>query len=124
MQSDAGSRWRPDGYSARDRRVRPRGRRTAAWHRPRPLLPDCGEVTKEQAAVGKTGLGAEEGKSSGRVELDQPGEEQAAEEHAQHPHRQEEGRTGRYPAPPVERYAAARHDHVDMRMVTPTPTIP
>ena len=50
----------------------------------------------------KTGLGAEEGKSSGRVELDQPGEEQAAEEHAQHPHRQEEGWTRRYPAPPVE----------------------
>ena len=51
------------------------------------------------------------------MELDQPGEEQAAEERAQHPHRQEEGRTRRYPAPPVERDAAARHDHVDVRMV-------
>ena len=54
---------------------------------------------------------------SGRVELDQPGEEQAAKEQTQHPHRQQEGGTRRYPAPPVERDAAARHDHVDMRMV-------
>ena len=74
-------------------------------------------MTQEEAAVGETGLGAEEGKSSRLMELDQPGEEQAAEERAQHPHRQQEGRTRRYPAPPVERDAAARHDHVDMRMV-------
>ena len=51
------------------------------------------------------------------MEFDQPGEEQAAEEHAQHPHRQQEGRTRGYPAPPVERDAAAWHDHVDMGMV-------
>jgi hypothetical protein len=51
------------------------------------------------------------------VELDQPGEEQAAEERAQHPHRQQEGRTRRYPALPIERDAAAWHDHVDVRMM-------
>jgi hypothetical protein len=28
------------------------------------------------------------------------------------------------PACPVQRDAATRHDHVDMRMVAPTPTIP
>ena len=67
-----------------------------------PLVPDPSEVTQKNATVGETSLGAEEAKSSGRVELDQPGEEQAAEEHAQHPHRQEEGWTRRYPAPPVE----------------------
>ena len=89
-----------------------------------PLLADCGEVTQENSVVGETSLGAEEGELPGRMELDQPGEEQAAEQLAQHAHRQEEGRTGRYPAPPVERDAAARHDHVDVRMVTPTPTIP
>jgi hypothetical protein len=71
-------------------------------------------VTQEEAVVGETGLGAEEGKSSGPMELDQPGQEQAAEECAQHSHRQQEGRTGRYPALPVERDAAAWHDHVDM----------
>src|ERR1700733_14396301 len=85
-----------------------------------PLLPDGSEVTQEQAAVGETRLGAEEGKSPGRVELDQPGEEQAPEERAQHPHRQQEGRTRRYPALPIERDAAAWHDHVDVRMMTPT----
>jgi hypothetical protein len=70
-------------------------------------------MAQEEAAIGQTRLGAEEGKSSRLMEFDQPGEEQAAEEHAQHPHRQEEGRTRRYPAPPVERDSAARHDHVD-----------
>ena len=65
-------------------------------------------------------LGCREGKSSGAMELGQPGEEQAAEERAQHPHRQQEGRTRKYPAPAVERDAAARHDHVDMGTVTPT----
>ena len=81
------------------------------------LLPDRGEMAQEEAAVGETGLRAEERKSSRLMEFEQPGEEQAAEERAQHPHRQEEGRTRRYPAPPVERDAAARHDHVDMGMV-------
>ena len=54
--------------------------------------------------VGETSLGPEEGKSSGCVELDQPGEEQATEQHAQHP--QEEGRTGRYRLPPVGGFQA------------------
>jgi hypothetical protein len=67
------------------------------------LLPNRSEVTQETAVVGETGLGAEEGKSSGPMELGQPGEEQAAEERAQHPHRLQEGRTRRYPAPAVER---------------------
>src|SRR5271163_1741429 len=58
-----------------------------------PLLPDRSEVTQETALVGETGLGAEEGKLSGPVELDQPGEEQAAEKRTQHPHRQQEGWT-------------------------------
>src|SRR5271166_5050542 len=82
-----------------------------------PLLPDRSEVTQKNPTISESSLGAEEGKLAGGVELDQPGEEQAAEEHAQYPHWQEEGRTGRYPAPPVERDAAARHDHVDVRMV-------
>ena len=82
-----------------------------------PLLPDCSEVTQKNSTISETSLVAEEGKSSGCVELDQPDEEQAAEEHAQHPHWQEEGRTRRYPAQPVKRDAAARHDHVDVRMV-------
>jgi hypothetical protein len=34
-------------------------------------------MTQEQAVVGETGLGAEEGKPSRPVQFDQPGEEQA-----------------------------------------------
>jgi hypothetical protein len=56
------------------------------------LLSDCGELMQKKAAVGETGLGAEEGKSPGCVELDQPGEIQAAEKHTQHPHRRKAGR--------------------------------
>src|SRR5271157_343806 len=47
-----------------------------------PLLPGRSEMTQEDATIGETGLGAEEGKSSGPVALDQPGEEQAAKERA------------------------------------------
>ena len=57
-----------------------------------PLLPDRSKMTQERAVVGETGLGAEEGKPSRPVQFDQPGEEQAAKERAQHPHRQQEGR--------------------------------
>ena len=53
-----------------------------------PLLPDRGEVAQEQTVVGEAGLGAEAGKSPRLMELDQPSEEQAAKERAQHPHRQ------------------------------------
>jgi hypothetical protein len=67
------------------------------------LLPNRSEVTQETAAIGETGLGAEKASRPARWKLGQPGEEQAAEERAQHPHRLQEGRTRRYPAPAVER---------------------
>jgi hypothetical protein len=51
------------------------------------------------------------------VQFDQPGEEQPPEQLAQHPHGQEERRARRHPAPTIGRDAAARHDHVDVRMV-------
>ncbi len=57
------------------------------------LLPDRSKMTQEQPLIGETGLGAEEGMPSRPVQFDQPGEEQAAKERAQHPHRQHEGRT-------------------------------
>ena len=74
-------------------------------------------MAQEAARVGEIGLFAEEGELAGLVQRDQPGQEQPAEESAQHPHRQEEGGTRRYPPPPIGRDAAARHDHVDMRMM-------
>ena len=74
-------------------------------------------MTQEGPPLGEMRHRSEEGEPARIVERDQPGEEQAAEQLAEHPHRQEEGRARRYPALPVERDAAARHDHVDMRMV-------
>ena len=44
-------------------------------------------------------------------------QEQPPEQAREHPHRQEEAGPARDPARAVERYAAARHDHVDVRMV-------
>jgi len=81
------------------------------------LLPDRCQVPQEQAAVGESGQGPQAGQPPGLVEFEQPAEEQTAKERAQHPHRQEEGRTGGYPALPIRRDAAARHDHVDVRMM-------
>ena len=49
-------------------------------------------MAQEEAAIGQTRLGAEEGKSSRLMEFDQPGEEQAAEQLAEHPNRKEESR--------------------------------
>jgi len=70
-----------------------------------PLLPDGGEIVQEQATVGKIVLFVEEGESSGRVERDQPGEEQAAEQHAlRHRRRRLEPLT--YPA--IRRLLAGR----------------
>jgi hypothetical protein len=59
------------------------------------LLPERREMAQEAARVGQIGLGAEEDELAGLVQRDQSGEEQAAEERAQHPHRQQEGRTRR-----------------------------
>src|SRR6202049_3855487 len=53
------------------------------------LLPDPSEMTQEQAVIGETGPGAEEGKLSGHMEFDSPGDEHAAEDPAPHPSRQE-----------------------------------
>ena len=74
-------------------------------------------MAQEGAAVGEVRHAAEEAEPPGIVQRHQPGEEQAAEQLAQHAHRQEERRARRYPAAAVERDAAARHDHVDVRMV-------
>ena len=74
-------------------------------------------MAQEGASLGKVGLGAEEDELAGVVQFDQPGQKQSAEKRAQHPNRQEESWTRRYPSPTIERDAAAGHDHVDMRMV-------
>jgi hypothetical protein len=74
-------------------------------------------VAKEGAPVAETGLRAEEVQLAGGLQLEQPGQEQPSKQLAEDPHRQQEGRPRRDPALAVEREAAARHDHVDVRMV-------
>src|SRR3546814_14549668 len=46
-----------------------------------------------------------------------PGQEQAAEQGAEHADRQEEGGAGGYPACSIAGDAAARYDHVDVGMM-------
>ena len=60
---------------------------------------------------------AEERQLAGFVGRDQLLQEQPPEQARQHPHRQEEAGPARHPALAVERDAAARHDHVDVRMM-------
>ena len=61
-------------------------------------LPGRGEMREEGAAVSERRKRSEEGEPPGVVQLEQPGQEQAAEQLAQHPHRQEEGGTRGYPS--------------------------
>ena len=80
-------------------------------------MADRREVALEGPTVGEWSEVAEEGKPAGVVECDQSGEEQAAEQLAEDAHRQEERRSRRDPALPIECDAAARHNHVHMGMV-------
>ena len=45
------------------------------------------------------------------------GQEEPPEQAGQHPHRQQKAGLAAHPARAVERYPAARHDHVDVRVV-------
>ena len=60
---------------------------------------------------------AEEAEPARGMERGQTGEEQPAEQLAEHVHRQEQGRPRGDPPRAVERDPAARHDHVDVRVV-------
>ena len=60
---------------------------------------------------------AEELQVAGLVGRDQLLQEQPAEQAREHAHRQEEAGPARDPALAVERDAAARHDHVDVRVM-------
>jgi hypothetical protein len=60
---------------------------------------------------------AEEGELAGGMKLEQPRQEQAAEQFGKDADRQQEGRPRGHPALAVQRNAATWHDHVDVRMV-------
>ena len=74
-------------------------------------------MTLERSPVPQSGLLAEELQPVGAEQLDQPGQEKTAEQLSQDAHREQECRTRRDPSLAVERDAAARHDHVDVRVV-------
>jgi len=59
----------------------------------------------------------EECQEAGSVGRDQPLQEQPAEQAREHADRQEEAGPAGYPALAVGRDAAARHDHVDVRVM-------
>ena len=71
---------------------------------------------QECATVGEVLHRSEEGEPPSPMLRDQPGEEEPAEQLAEHAHREKECRPRRYPAASVRRDAAARHDHMDMRI--------
>jgi hypothetical protein len=51
------------------------------------------------------------------MSIGEPRQEEPLEQAGEHAHRQEEPRSAPHPARTVERYPAARHDHVKVRMV-------
>ena len=83
-----------------------------------------GEIRRERLRVGESGVIAEELQAVGLVCGEQPLQEQPSEQAREHAHRQKETRSTGYPTLAVERDATARHDHVDVRVMAPTPTIP
>jgi hypothetical protein len=60
---------------------------------------------------------AEERQPARRVGIGERRPEAPPEQAGKHPHRQEEARLAMHPARPVEGYPAARHDHMDVRVV-------
>ena len=65
---------------------------------------------------------AEEAQAAGLVGGDELLQEQPAEQAREHAHGQEEARPARHPALAVQRDAAARHDHVHVRVMGHAPS--
>ena len=76
-----------------------------------------GEPLREGVSIGQLSQIAEEGQLPCAMQIHQPVQKQAPEQPRQHPHMQEEPGFTSDPLRTVGRQAAARHDHVDVRMV-------
>ena len=74
-------------------------------------------MAQERAVVIEMLQIAKEDELAVLVECHQPRQEQATEQAAQNPHREEERRARRYPAFSIAGDPAPRYDHVDMGMV-------
>ncbi len=71
----------------------------------------------EGLATTETGDLAKERQPARCVGVGERGQEEPPEQTGEHPHRQQKPGLASHPARTVERYAAARHDHVDVRVV-------
>ena len=76
-----------------------------------------GQIGRERLRIGESSKIAEELQVFGLVSGEKLLQEQSAEQAREHAHRQEEAGPGCHPALAVERDAAARHDHVDVRVM-------
>ncbi len=74
-------------------------------------------MRRERPRIGEGRVIAEELQVAGLVGRDQLLQEQPSKEPREHAYGQEEAGAARYPARAVERDAAARYDHVDVRMM-------
>ena len=68
-------------------------------------------MAQERASLGEVGQRSEEREPAGVVQRDQPGEEQVAEQLAEHAHRQEKPRPRGYPAHMIECDPTPGHHH-------------
>src|SRR5919106_494220 len=80
-------------------------------------LPERRELRGEGLWIAQAGEFAEERQPAVRVGGFELLQHQPAKELREHAHRQKEARLARDPFRTIERESAARHDHVDMRMV-------
>src|SRR5215471_9955921 len=78
----------------------------------------------ERLAVGEAGVIAEEPQLARLVRNPEARQHQPAKQRGENLHRQEVFGLAGNPPRSVWREAAARYDHVHMRMMAPTPTIP
>src|SRR6516165_3291051 len=86
-------------------------------------LERCEICGKDLAAMQVLDL-AKEREPACRVGVGERRQEEPPEQAGKHPHRQKKAGLAAHPARPVERYPATRHNHMNVRMVAPTPTIP
>ena len=117
-RSGGGSRWRRGGCSATDRRAPPRARRRAAWRRPPSASsgPAPGDAGRPGGRPGAPWLPKKASRpascsATSRVRNSRRNSLPSTRTGSRKAGRDDTQRAA------VERDAAARHDHVDMRMV-------
>ena len=75
------------------------------------------QISREGSRVGKRGMIAEEGKPTGRMRALEHLQEQPSKQAREHAYRQEEARPTGHPTCAIKADAAARHNHMNVRMV-------